>query len=190
MDEKEKDLVERVLNGDLSAFEPLIAPYRKPLLGLAYRITRNPEDAKEAAQEAFLRAFKYLNRFDAEKSFKNWIFQILVRAARNFQMKKQKRENLMMSEPLKTLARATGEDPERRQAAGEIRSRLMDCLDVLSPREREVFLLRDIEDMDIRESARILKCSAISVRVHLSAARKKLRARIKDRYPELLEGER
>jgi len=188
MNEREKDLVKRVLNGDLAAFEPLITPYRRPLLGLAYRITRNAEDAKEVAQETFLRTFKYLKNFDVEKNFKSWIYQILVHAARNFEIKKTKQENLAMSEPLKEMAAAPGDRPEDRQEGGEFRTRLMDCLDVLTPREKEVFLLRDIEELSIQESAKILKCSAISVRVHLSAARKKIRTRIKNRYPELLEG--
>ena len=190
MNDRENTLVERVLNGDLAAFEPLVTPYRQPLLGLAYRITRNSEDAKEVAQETFLRAFKYLKSFDLEKDFKSWLYQILVRAARNYRQKQSKYEDLAMSAPAKEMAVATGQDPERRHDGAEIRSRLSDCLNTLTPREKEVFLLRDIEDMNIRESARILGCSAVSVRVHLSAARRKIRARIKERYPELMEGGR
>ena len=76
MNDRENSLVERVLSGDLSAFEPLVTPYRQALLGLAFRITRNSEDAKEVAQEAFLRAFKYLKSFDLSKDFKRWLFQI------------------------------------------------------------------------------------------------------------------
>jgi len=190
MNERENALVERVLNGDLVAFEPLVEPYRKPMLGLAFRITRNGEDAKEVAQEAFLRAFKYLKSFDRTKDFKNWMYQILVRAARNYRHKQSKFEDLTMSAPVKEMAVATGRGPELRHDGEEIRSRLSDCLDTLTPREREVFLLRDIEEMNIRESARILKCSAVSVRVHLSAARRKIRARIVERHPELVEGGR
>lgn len=73
MDEQERALIERVLDGDLDAFEPLITPYRQPLLGLAYRITQNWEDAKETSQETFLRAFKYLGTVDVRRSFRNWI---------------------------------------------------------------------------------------------------------------------
>ena len=175
------------MSGDLSAFEPLISPYRLPMIGLAYRITRNSEDAKEVAQETFLRAFKYLKSFDRAKDFKSWLYQILVRAARNYRHKQSKYEGLTMSAPVQEMAAAADQDPERRRDGEEIRSRLSDCLDTLTPREKEVFLLRDIEEMNIRESARILKCSAVSVRVHLSAARRKIRARIKEQHPELLE---
>jgi RNA polymerase sigma-70 factor (ECF subfamily) len=60
MNEREKTLVEMVLSGNLDAFEPLVIPYRKTLLTMAYRMTQNWEDAKEISQETFLRAFKYL----------------------------------------------------------------------------------------------------------------------------------
>jgi RNA polymerase sigma-70 factor (ECF subfamily) len=70
----------------------------------------------------------------------------------------------------------------------ELRSRLMDSLGVLSNRERSVFLLRDIEDRDVQETARILHCSSISVRVHLSSARKKISKEMIRRFPSMLRG--
>jgi RNA polymerase sigma-70 factor (ECF subfamily) len=73
MDDKEKALVERILNGDTGAFEPLVTPYRSALLGLAFRMTRNAEDAREVAQEALLRAFRHMRRLDVERSFRNWL---------------------------------------------------------------------------------------------------------------------
>jgi len=88
MNEREKTLVEMVLSGNLDAFEPLVIPYRKTLLTMAYRMTQNWEDAKEISQETFLRAFKYLRNYDRKRSFKNWILQILVNVARNFLLKK------------------------------------------------------------------------------------------------------
>jgi RNA polymerase sigma-70 factor (ECF subfamily) len=190
MSDQEKDLVERVLSGDTAAFELLIAPYRKPLLGVAYRMARNSEDAREITQDAFLRAFKYLRNFDADKSFKNWVYKILVHAARNFRNKRAREERVLASGPVKEAAAQGSLGPEKGLERRELRSRLMDCLDVLTPREKEVFLLRDIEDLTIRESARIIGCSAISVRVHLSAARSKIRNRIKSRHPELMEGKK
>jgi RNA polymerase sigma-70 factor (ECF subfamily) len=190
MDEREKKLVERVLSGDRTAFAPLIDPYRDRLLGLAYRFTRDAEDAKEVAQETLLRSFKYLATFDVEKSFKAWLFQILVHAARNHGARRGREASLARSEPAREAALETLSGPEKSHEDRQMRSKLMDCLDVLSPRERDVFLLRDVEDLNVEETAAALGSSAISVRVHLSAARKKLRSRIRDKYPEILEGHR
>jgi RNA polymerase sigma-70 factor (ECF subfamily) len=190
MDEREKGLVERVLSGDQAAFAPLVEPYRDRLLGLAYRITRNAEDAKEVAQETLLRSFKYLANFDVEKSFKSWLFQILVHAARNHGAKRGREASLARSDSARQAALLNASGPEKGHEDVELRSKLMDCLDVLSPRERAVFLLRDVEDLNVRETAAALGSSVVSVRVHLSAARKKIRQRIRDKHPEILGGDR
>jgi RNA polymerase sigma-70 factor (ECF subfamily) len=187
MDDRERALIERVLSGDIDAFEPLITPYRQPLLGLAYRITKNWEDAKETSQETFLRAFKYLANVDVQKSFRNWIYQILINTARNLKKKQAAQDRLRSDMPLSELPVDSGDDPEQAQFGRELRSQLRDCLDVLSDREREVFLLRDIEGWNIKETADVLKCSSIAVRVHLSEARRKIKEKIKEKYPSLLE---
>jgi RNA polymerase sigma-70 factor (ECF subfamily) len=187
MDDKERALVERVLNGDLDAFEPLITPYRQPLLSLAYRITRNWEDAKETSQETFLRAFKYLGKVDVRRSFRNWIYQILINTARNLKNKQAVQERLRLDLPVDKVPTTSEGNPEEHQLDQELRSQLMDCLDGLTDREREVFLLRDIEGLNIKESAHVLGCSSVSVRVHLSAARRKIQERIKEKYPSLVE---
>ena len=72
-----------VLSGRTEAFEPLVRPYRGALLSLAFRLTRNAEDAKEVSQEALLRAFRFLGRCDTSRSFRNWLFQIAANAARD-----------------------------------------------------------------------------------------------------------
>ncbi|MGB7296385.1 MAG: RNA polymerase sigma factor [Candidatus Aminicenantales bacterium] len=178
-------MVELVLSGRTEAFEPLVTPYRKLLLTLAYRLSRNIEVAKEISQETLLRAFRYLRSFDRNRSFKNWLLQIEMNVWRGSRKKDADEETLR---ELTVLQRQ--EKPEAGQAGDEVRRQILSCLDGLSPKETEVFLLRDIEEMSITETARILRISAISVRVHLSRARQKVRARVRERYPELLEGRR
>jgi RNA polymerase sigma-70 factor (ECF subfamily) len=75
------------------------------------------------------------------------------------------------------------ESPEAGYDRNAFRARLLTCLDGLSAREREVFLLRDIEELNVRETARVVGSSAVSVRVHLSAARRKVRARYLEMNP-------
>ncbi len=175
-----------VLSGRTEAFEPLILPYRQSLIALAYRITRNREEAKEVVQEAVLRAFKYLSRYNASRSFRNWLFRIAVNVACT-RARKERREQ----EILKSLERETRPlpNPEAGHRSREFHSHLTACLSVLSQREREVFILRDIEEMNIKETARALHCSSISVRVNLSRARRKIRDVIRDRFPHMEEGQ-
>src|SRR5512143_3706989 len=83
MDERESRLVELVLQGDRDAFGPLVTPYRKALLNMAYRLCRNWEDAGELSQETLLRAFRYLRSYGPSRSFRNWMLQILVNVWRS-----------------------------------------------------------------------------------------------------------
>jgi len=79
-------------------------------------------------------------------------------------------------------------DPEAGHDRAEIRAGILRSLTALSPREREVFVLRDLEELDIRETSRVLGCSTLSVRVNLSSARRKLRDAIRQNDPHLEEG--
>ncbi len=177
MDERENALIEQVLAGDAAAFEPLVTPYRGALLGLASRIVRNPEDAQEVAQETLLRAYRYLGGFDRGLGFRSWLYQIAVNTARSFQRKRLERDIGLDRAAPEIIGAGSVEDPEAGCDRAALRARLMSCLDALSRREREVFLLREIEELNVRETAQALGSSAISVRVHLNAARRKIRAR-------------
>ncbi len=184
MDERENALIKRVLAGDAAAFEPLVTPYRGPLLGLAIRIVRDPEDAREVAQEALLRAYRYLGSFDPDLGFRSWLYQITVNTARSFQRKRIEQEKGLDRAAPEIVGSGAAEDPEAGPERAALRARLAACLEVLSRREREVFLLREIEELNVRETARVLGSSAVSVRVHLNAARRKIRIRYLELYPD------
>lgn len=178
----ERTLVEQVLSGRVEAFEPLVAPYRRAVVGLAFRFVRDAEEAKDAAQEALLRAFRHLDGYDPERSFRNWLFEIAANAARD-RLRKRGRDRRLLeawADPV-TAPDSTG----RVRESAEFRDDLARCLDVLTPRERDVFLLRDVEELNIREAAGALGCSSVSVRVSLSSARRKIRETIRARFPHL-----
>lgn len=174
--------MEMVLAGRTEAFEPLVRPYRDPVMALAFRLTRNREDAQEVAQDALLRAYKYLGRFDTSRSFRNWLFQIAVNEARD-KARRALRERSVIEAAEKEIPRHPSRDP--RPDTGEVRSALMKHLSVLTAREREVFVLRDLEGLDVKETARTIGSSTISVRVHLSSARRKLRDALRNANPDM-----
>jgi len=177
MNENEKELVEMILNGNTEAFERLVIPYRESILNLAYRITGNVEDAKEICQETFLRAFKYLRKFDTRKSFKNWIFKITMNVAKAYVNESIKGKEILN----RTYVNKVIKD---NHSPAELKSILMECLDSLSIMERKIFLLRDMEGLSVKETAEILGCSGIAVRVHLSSARKKIKKRFQEKFPQ------
>jgi len=180
-----------VLSGRTEAFEPLVTPHRGQLLALASRLTRNREEALDVAQEALLRAFRSLGRFDASRSFRNWLFQIAANEARDRYRQRTRERAAFQDVAGRAPSATTGSaapDPEAGHDRQELRADIMRSLAALSPREREVFVLRDLEELDIRETSRVLGCSSLSVRVHLSAARRKLREAIRRDLPHLEEG--
>jgi RNA polymerase sigma factor (sigma-70 family) len=186
MNETEKELIAMVLAGRTEAFEPLVTPHRGPLLALATRLTGNREEALDVAQEALLKAYRSLRRFDPSRSFRNWLFQIAANEARD-RGRKKSRERGAFPEVVDRAAAPA--DPEAGYDRRELRSDIVRSLATLGPREREVFVLRDLEELDIRETSRVLGCSSLSVRVSLSSARKKLRRAIRRDLPHLEEAQ-
>ena len=176
------DLLERAVSGDREAFETLLRPHREGILNLAYRMSGNREDALEIGQEVILKVFKYLGRFRRDMNMKNWLYSITVNAARDH-LRRRQSSFRVLDRPLDTGAGDDAANPETRYLNREIRSKIRECLEVLTPKEKSVFLLRDGEGYSIAETAAVLGFSSASVRTHLSRARKKIRDRFVRIYP-------
>jgi len=177
---KEDQLIERALMGDEAAFENLLRPYRQGMLNTAYRLTGNSEEAKEVCQEAIMKIFKYLRSFKKGKSFKNWIYKTVVNCAYD-DLKKRSRRDLAI-EGQKTGTVIQSQTPEAAYLDMEIKEKIQIFLQVLSPKEKAVFLLRDIDGLTIKETSAVLQSSSISVRTHLSRARQKIKREFEKRY--------
>jgi RNA polymerase sigma-70 factor (ECF subfamily) len=150
----EDKLVEEVLQGNHSSFELLLQPYRQGFLTMAYRITGDREEAREVCQDALLKIFKYLKSYKKGRSFKTWSYKVLMNTSYDFLKEKKK---------------------FKRVIDGQKRQKIQDMLDILSPKEKAVFLLRDSEGLSVKEASSVLGCSQISVRTHLSRARQKIK---------------
>jgi RNA polymerase sigma-70 factor (ECF subfamily) len=178
----EEELIERALQGDEDAFELLLYPYRNNMLNLSYRMVGNVEDAKEVCQEAIFKIFRYLNGYKKGRSFKNWMYKIVMNASNDFLRKKRKQENIFALK--KVMDDSLSTNPEIQFLNKEVGEKIAFCLEGLSPKERAVFLLRDGEGLSVKEAAGVLGASSMSVRTHLSRARQKLRDRLEKIFPE------
>ena len=167
------ELVGEVLEGNHSSFEVLLRPHRQGLLNMAFRMTGNFEEAKEICQEALIKIYRYLHRFEKGKSFKSWIYKITMNSAYDFMRKRKRSEDIVESQ--KRQISGASPNPEQQFLNKEIRSKIESSLRNLSPKEKAVFLLRDGDGFSVEETSRILRCSSLSVRTHLSRARKKIR---------------
>jgi len=178
----EETLIRRVRDGEHDLFYELIRPYEQRLYYAAFAILRNQADAEDAAQEAVLKAFKHIRQFRAEARFSTWLIQITVNEARM----RRRKEHAHMIEPIANQQDEQGnytprdfadwrEIPSEALERKEVREKLTEALASLGQIYREVFLLRDMEQLSIEETAKALGISTASVKTRLLRARLMLR---------------
>ena len=163
----------RAIAGDRAAFEQLMSQHERRVLATAYRLLGSLEDAQDAAQEVFLRLFKYLHRFDAKRDVLPWLYRMTVNVCHDFRRKRGRQAKLD----------AAGESDRRPAFAGpdldferSDQRRIIElALATLAEKERAAVVLRDIEGLPTREVARILGSSEVTVRSQVSMARVKIR---------------
>src|SRR4051794_755377 len=136
-----------------------------------YRIVGNVADAQDLTQEAFIKALQHQEQLKDEQKAAHWLSRIATNTAIDF-LRRSGRATLCEIEDAPV---SHAESPEQSVLRGEHRQYLEDGLRLLSPRERQALLLRDVEDMPAEEVARVLDCSKATVRSHIANARIKLR---------------
>src|SRR5436853_792448 len=165
--------------GDSEAFERLIVFFHRKVLTTAWRLLGNEEDARDAAQEAFLRAFKYRRTFKSDQDFSGWLYRIVVNACRDLARKDRHREHTTSIDALTEGSSIESIPSEDDQEAAAIRSQNMamisQALNTLSDKERAALVLRDLEGLSTEEVARILGSSQATVRSQISSARTKIK---------------
>lgn len=180
-------LVRRTINGDSRAFEQVIVRYERRVIGLAMKLLRESDDARDAAQEVFLRAYKYLHRLDLDKPVEPWLMQVTVNVCRDIGRKRQRRlETFAQSENIALEPARTSSNPHTQAVEEEERRMLQTALDSLPEKERIAIILRDIEGLSTAEVAVVLGSSETTVRSQISRAR----VRLKNAIEEMTGGRR
>lgn len=169
--ESEREIVARVRRGDAGAFDALVERHAPRALSLACRVMRDPHDAEDLVQDAFVAALARIDGFDPRRPFAPWFFRILVRRGIDLCRARAVRR----TEPIPETAAAGGRSPFDDAAGSELHRDLARALDRLSPRQRLVFHLVDVEGFSGAEVAEILEIPDGTVRWHLHEARRMLR---------------
>jgi RNA polymerase sigma-70 factor (ECF subfamily) len=182
----EQDLISSVQRGQHELFYELVRPYERRVYAAALAILRNQQDAEDAAQEAMLKAFANIRQFRAEARFSTWLIQITVNEA----LMRRRRERTVHMEGMDEHRSGRGEDegdytprdfadwreiPSEALERKEVRQRLAEALGTLDRKYREVFVLRDMEHLNIQETAEALGITVASVKTRLLRARLMLR---------------
>ena len=182
---EELDLVRRIQAGEKELFHQLIAPLERAVYLTTYAILREPADAEEAAQEAVLKAFRHIGSFRGEARFSTWLTKIAVHEARQ-KLRKARRSR---EESLDALTDTEDDNreyspillsdwrevPTEALERREVRELIGQAMSRLTQGLREVLVLRDIEELNIAETAEALGVSESVVKVRLFRARMKLR---------------
>ena len=183
---REQQLIRSVQGGQNELFYELVRPYERRVYAAALAILRNQEDAEDVAQEAMLKALANIRQFRAEARFSTWLIQITVNEA----LMRRRRERTVPMEGIDGHRSGTGDEdsqyaprdfadwreiPSEALERKEVRLRLAEALGTLDRKYREVFVLRDMEHLNIQETAEALGISVASVKTRLLRARLMLR---------------
>jgi RNA polymerase sigma-70 factor (ECF subfamily) len=167
-----EELIRAALAGDESAFEELVVSHEAAVLRVLRLLGIPRDDRDDVAQDVFIRIFRYLDGFKPGRPFAGWVYRITVNVAHDYRSRTRRRRQDEV-EWLPTLDETAGDDPGPDSPDDRLvlRERLERALDVLSERERAVFVLREIEGLSTREVARSLGITGVTVRRHLGRAR-------------------
>jgi RNA polymerase sigma-70 factor (ECF subfamily) len=181
----ETALVARAKAGDTTAFSELVKQYDRRVFRMAKQITQNDEDAEDVLQETFLKAYSHLDDFQGNSRFYTWLVRISVNEALMKLRKRRSDRTVPLDDPIDTgedeLVREVAvwdENPEERYSRDELGQILDEAIQSLKPAYRTVFVLRDIEELSIEETAEALNLSISAVKSRLLRARLQLRERL------------
>ncbi len=182
-------LVARVLSGDRRAFETLVRVHERRVFRVTLAILGNAEDAEEAMQDAFVKAFRHIEQFRRESRFSTWLTRIAVNEA--LQKRQARKSTVSLDEVSEAEVKVFPhrshqwhEDPEKLFGQQEVRMMVEDAIRALPPIYRETFVLRDVEGLRAEEAAEILGLTLPAIKSRLLRARllvrEALAARLED----------
>lgn len=188
MDAIEKQLISRSKKGDISAFEELINKYERKAYNIAYRMMSNEEDAKDAAQEAFIKIYKSIKGFREESLFSTWLYKIVTNVCLDELRKKKKNEAVSLEVSVESdkgtayfelgAEEDTPEDYYERKEKSQL---ILNTIHSLKEDYKVIIILRDIQGFSYEEIASILNCSLGTVKSRINRARNVLKDKLKIR---------
>ena len=169
------ELVRKSQLGDKAAFEQLVIRHQNLVFSLAYKLTGNREMANDVAQEAFIRAWKAIEKFRGDSTFSTWIYRITVNTAWTLRKKAKKHNTLNIDDTYEPIVIDEKKDPELVAINSDLSSVLINALDKIPIEQRIIVELKNIEGRSHKEIADYLDISVTAAKVRLHRAHQKLR---------------
>lgn len=178
--EQEALTVQRVLDGNADEYEKLVPEYQKNVYNLALRMTGDPEDAADMAQEAFIKAYNSLSGYRGDSKFSVWLYRIVSNVCLDFLRAKKRRQTVSLSvtdddgEDTELDIADESQSPERIFERAMTRDAVRRGLAALTPEYRQILILRELQGMSYEEIAAVLGLESGTVKSRIFRARKKL----------------
>lgn len=179
MNHRENELIQAAVGGDSRAFDELVRLYDRRILQVAHGIMGNMQDAYDAYQEGLIRAHRKLHTFRQDASFGTWLTRIVINQALNMKKKLRWKQRFSLDDPDQTapdLLLDSSDGPEELLLTHELSAEIRGGLDLLSDRERTVFVLKHMHGYRLREIAVMIECAEGTVKNYLFRGTQKLRA--------------
>ena len=169
------ELVRKSQLGEKDAFEQLVIRHQELVFSLAYKLTGNREMANDVAQEAFIRAWKAIEKFRGDSTFSTWIYRITVNTAWTLRKKARKHNTLNIEDTYEPIVIDEKKDPELVAINSDLSSVLINALDKIPIEQRIIVELKNIEGRSHKEIADYLDISVTAAKVRLHRAHRRLR---------------
>jgi RNA polymerase sigma-70 factor, ECF subfamily len=186
-DVSDLSLVRRVQRGDKGAFDVLVLKYQHKVVKLVMRYTRNPAEAEDIAQEAFIKAYRALPQFRGDSAFYTWLYRIAINTAKNAVVSRDRSPidfDLDLQNPDESYDMqgrlADTETPEALTLTEEIRTTVNAAIDALPDDLRQAIMLREIEGLSYEEIADAMECPVGTVRSRIFRAREAIDRRLRE----------
>ncbi|ACY17420.1 RNA polymerase sigma factor [Haliangium ochraceum] len=181
----ERELVDRARDGDTEAFRALYQRYHRRVYALAYGVVQNKEDAMDVVQEGFIKAHRYLDRFEGNSSFYTWLYRIVMNLSIDHIRKHKRVRHVDFNDAIShgqddaasedsLLPRVLGQNPGKSLVRKEIREQISAALAKLSDKHRAVLVMRELEGMSYEEMAQAMECSKGTIMSRLFHARRNM----------------
>jgi RNA polymerase sigma-70 factor (ECF subfamily) len=183
----DRELVLAARGGDHDAFKTLFERYHRRAYALAFGVVRHQDDALDVVQDAFIKAHKYLDKFEGNSSFYTWLYRIVMNLAIDHLRKHRRVKPVELDESKledggdeSLLPRILGGNPGRALLDKEIRGRIDQALAELSENHRAVLVMRELEGLSYEEMAQAMACSKGTIMSRLFHARRNMQKRLLD----------
>lgn len=192
MVDSEIAVINSVLSGNTDAFEHLVNKYQARIYSTVLNYVLNPEDAVDVTQEAFLKAYRNLNRFKSGSAFYTWLYRIAINCSIDFIRKKKIKPAESLDDDkysqvgFEPVSKDENADPEHALNKSEQEKILRSAIAKLSPKLKDVIVLHDIEGLSQEEIAQIIRIPVGTVKSRISRARNELKEILKDKFGELI----